>query len=335
MSHPTDLARQAIRAAVKIRDRLTAPAWTQGLEHLPRREWDTVHKTLWRLRQAESRGWHAAGREVLSDLDHHLLTLVVRLQAFRTQLAAPLPASRVASASQTAADLAALEDEFERVQIDLGEKTVTVQTEPIVLEEVWLGPFDICLYWERIGVRRAYEVIAKDPQPPSANDEVTHPHVLNNQLCEGEATHPIQASLAGGRIFDFFLLVRQTLETYNSASPYVPLRDWQGTHCQDCGWSLHEDDASRCATCDGQLCGECSTYCHGCGDYYCRQCCATCSACERFFCNQCLVDPPEAASRLCTHCHKKEEEEPHEHESPDDTPTAVYALCLGQAAAAA
>jgi len=334
MSLPTGLARQAIRAAVKIRERLTAPAWTEGLEHVPRREWETVRQAHWRLRQAESRGWSAAGREVLSDLDHHLMTLVARLQAFRTQLAAPLPASRVSSSRHIAADLAALEDEFERVQIDLGEKTVTVQTEPIVLEDLWLGPFDICLWWERIGVRRAYEVIAKDPQPPSGNDDVTHPHVRSNLLCEGEAAAPIQASLAGGRLFDFFLLVRQTLETYNSASPYVALRDWQGRRCLDCGWNLDEDDASRCATCEGQLCGECSTYCEGCGEYFCRECSAACSACERSFCNHCLVDPPEAANRLCANCHKKEEES-HDNEPPDDAPAAIYPLCLGQAAAAA
>ncbi len=334
MSSPTGLSRQAVRAAVKIREQLCAPAWTQGLENLPRDEWETLRKSLWRLRQVESRGWRAAGRELLSDIDYQSLRLINQLQTFRTQLALPARTNRIATASQIAADLVALENEFESVQIDLRGKTVTVQTEPIVLEELWLGPFDICLTWERIGVRRAYEVIAKEPQTPSNDEDVTHPHVRGNLLCEGDAARPIQASLAGGLLFDFFLLVRQTLETYNSSSPYVALKHWNGTRCQDCGWGMDEDDASSCDACGGHLCSECSRYCEKCGQFFCRACSASCSACDRIFCRSCLVDPPEAFSRLCAGCHQKEEES-HDAEPADDTPPAVLSLCLGQAAAAA
>ncbi len=334
MPTPTGLPRQAIRAAIKIHERLMAPAWNPGLENLPRGEWETLRKSLWRLRKVESRGWRAAGQELLSDIDYQSTLLISQLQTFRTQLALPARNSQVATASQIAADLVALESEFESVQIDPRGKTVTVQTEPIVLEELWLGPFDICLTWERIGVRRAYEVIAKEPQTPGNNEDVTHPHVRGNLLCEGDAARPLQAALAGGLLFDFFLLVRQTLETYNSASPYVAIKNWSGSRCRDCGWALDDDDVSTCNACDGQLCGECSTYCEGCGDYFCHECSGSCNACQRTFCFTCLADSPEAFRRLCARCHKKEEES-HDAEPSDDAAAAVHALCLGQAAAAA
>ncbi len=334
MPIPNGLPRQAVRAAVKIHERLMAPAWTQGLENLPRGEWEMLRKSLWRLRQVESRGWLAAGRELLSDIDYQSLLLINQLQTFRTQLAVPARNSRIATASQIAADLVALENEFESVQINLRGKTVTVQTQPIVLEELWLGSFDICLSWERIGVRRAYEVIAKEPQTPSNDEDVTHPHVRGNLLCEGDAARPIQASLAGGLLFDFFLLVRQTLETYNSSSPYVSLKNWNGSRCQDCGWGMDEDDSSTCDACDGHLCGECSSYCEACGQYFCHECSSSCNACERTFCFSCLADPPEALRRLCAGCRKKEEDS-HDVEPSDDTAAAVHAVCLGQAAAAA
>ena len=333
MTTASEFARQTLRAAVKIHQQLFAPSWAAYLDSFPLVPWDRLRTTFWRLRKVESRGWRAAAADVLQDVDHQARQLVQHLDAFRALLPVAPKASRIAPPGQIAADLAALEDEFEGIQIDLKARTLTVRTEPIELEDLWLGPFDIRLSWERIGVRRAYEVIAKDPQRPSRDEEVTHPHVRNNQLCEGEASVPIKNSLATGRILDFFLLVRQTLQTYNGASPYVAVEDWNGTRCTDCGYSMDADDASSCETCDERICSECSVYCRGCGRYVCNECSGQCTECEHNFCQSCLAVSPEALRCLCAACRKKEEES-READQSNDPPPADDAVCVGQAAAA-
>jgi hypothetical protein len=334
MTTPLEFARQTVRAAVKIHERLSTPAWSAHLERFPDADWDRLRTAVWRLKKVRSRGWHVAAANLFEDIDYQAAQVIRSLEAFRTLVPSAPKASRIAPPSQIAADLAVLPDEFESVQIDLNGRTVSVRTEPLELESLWLGPFDICLWWERIGVRHAYEVIAKDPQRPCRDEEVTHPHVRSNLLCEGDATLPIKAALAGGRLLDFFVLVHQTLQTYNSGSPYVAVEEWNGIRCPDCGYSMDEDSACRCEACDSQLCSECTMYCRSCDRYVCSECSGECSACQRAYCQSCLTDPPQAFRRLCAGCRKKEEEE-HEDQACDDPAPAADAVCLGQAAAAA
>jgi hypothetical protein len=331
-----NLARNCLRAAVKIHERLMVPCWTTYLDCWPSHEWERLRNLLWRLRKVQSRGWQAAARDVLTSVQFETLLLVDKLKAFRKQLPPLHSQSHLLTPSQIAADLAALENEFESVQIDLKARTVTVRTDPIELEGLWLGPFDIRLWWERIGVRRPYEVIATSPQRPNVDEEVTHPHVRDNLLCEGEATVSIKSALAGGRVFDFFLLVRQTLQTYNSASPYVAIEEWEGARCGDCGLSMHGDDASSCDACDARICNDCSLYCRDCDRYACSECSGQCAECENTFCQTCLADPPEAERRLCAGCRKLQvAEEPDDAEASDDTSLAADAVCVGEVAAAA
>jgi hypothetical protein len=326
--------RQATRAAIKIHERLLVPAWSRCLEYWPPAQWERLRTLLWRLRKVQSRGWQAAAREVIADVEFETQLLMSKLKTFHKELGALPKQSRMCSPGQIAADLAALADEFASVRIDLQARTITVQTEPIELEGLWLGPFDICLWWERLGVRRPYEVIAIKPQRPRKDEQVTHPHVRDNQLCEGDAVGPIKGALADGRLFDFFVLVRQTLETYNSASPYVSIDDWQGIRCHDCGSHLDTDDACTCETCDGQICDGCTISCHDCGRYACNDCTGVCSTCDFSFCHHCLADPREAAIRLCAGCRKKEEEEPDDPQC-DAAALAILPVCVGQVAAAA
>jgi hypothetical protein len=137
--------------------------------------------------------------------------------------------TRLAPPSEIAADLAALGGEFPEVALDLAERNVSVVTEPIELEGIALGRFRICLYWLQLYQTRAYEVIALEPTPASENDAVTHPHVYDKLLCPGEGALPIQAALAEGRMWDFFTLVNQILQTYNAGSAHIPLNRWAGT----------------------------------------------------------------------------------------------------------
>ena len=121
--------------------------------------------------------------------------------------------------------------EFPEVSIDKAEQTLSVLTEPIDLQGTHLGPFRIVLRWNRLRQRRSYDVEASEPNPAQGEEEITHPHVQGRQLCEGEGAICIKAALSQGRIFDFFLLVKQILETYNPSSAYISLDRWNGVAC--------------------------------------------------------------------------------------------------------
>jgi hypothetical protein len=334
MTTPITFRRQALRAAVKIHERLIVPSWTKCLDRLPRGEWENLRTTLWRLNQVESRGWRTAAMQLLQDVDYHSRLLSNQLEMFRAQLPRPVRTSAMSAPGQIAADLAALADEFEDAQIDLKERTITVRTEPIELEDLWLGSFDIRLWWERIGVRRTYEVIAKDPQRPTKDESVTHPHVRDNLLCEGDGALPIKAALVSGRVFDFFVLVRQTLGTYNGSSPYVAIEEWNGFRCPDCGCRLDADDASSCERCDDRVCSECSTWCRSCDQSFCSSCTGQCAECEDTFCDVCLTKDARTRRLLCKTCleqgARNDDDDDQGHAAP-----AADALCLGETAAAA
>src|SRR5690606_3706651 len=106
------------------------------------------------------------------------------------------------------------------IQFDPKWSRVTVVTDDIQLEGIPLGPFKIKLDWSRLGDSQPYEVIAVEANPASSSDDVTHPHVQDNRLCEGDGRQALQKALAQGRLFDFFVLVRQILTTYNPSSAY-------------------------------------------------------------------------------------------------------------------
>jgi hypothetical protein len=108
-----------------------------------------------------------------------------------------------------------LSAEFDEVQIDLTNKCVAVETLPIVLQDIDLGPFRVVLEWTKLRHDRPYQVIALEPNPAAGKSDETHPHVRDDELCEGDGQPSIRQALHQGRILDFFLLVRQILENYN------------------------------------------------------------------------------------------------------------------------
>jgi hypothetical protein len=44
----------------------------------------------------------------------------------------------------------------------------------------------------------AYRVIAKDAHPAESRENVTHPHVMDEVLCEGDGKHGIRRALSEG-----------------------------------------------------------------------------------------------------------------------------------------
>ena len=101
------------------------------------------------------------------------------------------------------------------------DRTLSVQTDDIELHDEYLGPFEIRLDLAAIGQpdpRRTYKVIAVDPHPAAGDDGITHPHVSDEKLCEGEASLAIRNALKGGRLGDFSAGGWRVGGTYNPGS---------------------------------------------------------------------------------------------------------------------
>jgi hypothetical protein len=187
-------------------------------------------------------------------------------------------------------ELRQLQEEFGPLKISADTNTIAATTDDITLQGLYLGAFLIELHLDRLTDRQdvsAFECLALDPQPASTSADTTHPHVKDNALCAGDATAAISQALGTGRIADAFMLVRSVLQHYNPQSPYVPLQDWRGVPCGDCGDATDAEDLCRCEDCDCDCCQGCIRYCH---------------ACERNCCSGCLEHDDANDRRLCSNC---------------------------------
>jgi hypothetical protein len=267
--------------------------------------WFGTRKTLTTEQKAQAAGSFGAEADCLSagkkllDTRHENYKAVtaVRGRAVRDSLRAP-PPSPFASPAEIFADLLAIDQEFDEFAWNGKDHTIAVSTPPIAFDDVPLGRFWIELRWQSLRPLRlgCYHVVAREPNPAGTDESVTHPHVQDEFLCEGEAQGSIHRALSQGRLLDFFVLVRCVLDTYNSASPYVPIEDWGGIRCGDCDVPVPRDEISRCCACSTRLCGECCSLCSGCDDEYCSECISRCAACDERCCSACLS--------ACTHCGK-------------------------------
>ena len=243
--------------------------------------------------------------EELADLLRLLPGIVEQLSPLIPQNSDILPVAELVK------ELEHLEDEFPQWRYDPKAGELIVVTEPITLEEMNFGPFEIRLAIDHLGEgggrarHGSYKVVALEPRPASSNEAVTHPHVSDEQLCEGDATTPLRAALAEGRIGDFFILVKCVLETYNSASPYVALDQWEGYSCHECGSTTSEDDTYYCEGCDHDYCSECTSYCRCCDNSRCGSCLENCPSCGKRICSECLLTCDECESRCCKSCLKE------------------------------
>lgn len=348
MTDESKSRRQRHRAALRIHDHLSRTHLTAGLVDVTALEWHEIQSTATRLQYALARGWLVAAESLLNDLGYKVRQFERQLQTFRDQLPRSFSAELRSPPREISADLLALQQEFDHFTLDLKEQTLSVWTAPIDLEGVSLGAFRIVLRWNRIGQGKSYEVEATEPNPAEGNEDITHPHVRDQLLCEGEGTAPIRAALSQGRLLDFFTLVRQTLETYNAESAHVPLDRWNGVNCGDCGWRMSSEERGSCERCDAPLCGECSGGCQNCDSAICGSCTSPCVDCGDYFCSSCLKSTA-SGQFSCANCLEAQQEQQHDSEddfTADDSsamsdaaearaapsPLAVQPLCLGQAA---
>ncbi|MFA5866333.1 MAG: hypothetical protein WC975_16800 [Phycisphaerae bacterium] len=86
-------------------------------------------------------------------------------------------------------ELLQVQDEFEEFSFDFTENLLSVDTQPVELDGLYLGSFQIQLevknLWRHYN-QASYYVFARDPHTASSNNEVTHPHVSSDRLCEGD-----------------------------------------------------------------------------------------------------------------------------------------------------
>jgi len=274
----------------------------ERLGTLPDRR-EVLAKARKRLAICAERGYDHAARRCLVGVESALRDLAHHLQEVqRTPWADSL---LVPSMRDLLQDLRQLEDEFGGVKYKPQDKTVSVTTDPITLEDVALGPFEIILHLQTLADAQrgaTYEVLALNPNPAASNDAVTHPHVSDGSMCPGDGGAAIQAALRSGRICDFFVMVRSVLTHYNPGSPFVRLEDWHGVSCYDCGYVMDPDDSRWCRSCENDFCSDCASYCICCDQTTCNGCLEECAACAEQACKACMSECPDCGRRLCRLC---------------------------------
>ena len=224
-----------------------------------------------------------------ADLVNELDSLQQAIERLSCQLQEELRQRPFAGDSDLYRDLVALAEEFAAVEYRDAQKLLCLTTAPLSLEGIDLGPFEIRLDCRGRDSLPSYKVIALAPNPASSNADVTHPHINDGQLCEGDGRRAIASALAEGRLFDFFTIVNQLLHTYAEGRAYVELDSWYGVACQDCGGTVDEEERYCCSRCDQTICGDCTTSCGRCGEAFCCNCTTCCPDCEQPFCSSCLL----------------------------------------------
>lgn len=340
-----------MRLAVALHDQLQIQLDQTVPITLPVTTWERCQTLQHQISLAHQRGWSRTSGRMRRDLKMVLNQLQVELITTDRTLSALEPEAMVQKPSDIYRDLIALREEFDNVRYERPERFLAATTEPIQLEDIYLGEFEIRLDLHNLAIGQlpSYRVIALDPHPSTPNDCVTHPHVQDESLCEGEGHHTIRHALQQGRVLDFFVIVGNLLRTYNPGSPFVSLASWNGLACSDCGTFMSDDEQWTCEKCETNICGECHYTCPHCAYSYCSDCVIRCEDCDEHYCGTCLTPCSRCQTETCrdclddnercSHCHDQESEEETKQQfntgSGDDSPASfvkVHTNRLGQAA---
>jgi hypothetical protein len=255
------------------------------------------------FRKAIEKGWLIGADDIKSRINRNLNDFSYYLQRFKELVNTDemvLP-----KLSDVYAELVQIEQEFGDIKFDPEEKAISITTEPVTLEDIPFGPFEVRLYIGQINKLYSdtpYRMIALEPNPAGANDSVTHPHVSDERLCEGDGHVAIRNAIEQGRFCDFFTLVVNILQTYNPDSPYISLDDWEGVSCYDCGCTVSDEDRYYCEYCDRDYCPQCSTYCQKCDTTICLGCAYECPSCNEPVCQNCTAKCKDCEETFCVDC---------------------------------
>lgn len=330
-------SRRRWRCAVRIARALTIAFHERQQVLLPERWFQQARDLAARHELVRSRGWAAAADQLRWQLllrVQWLQTELKLLQQTLQMLQTPMPAP---SAADVYRELVALEQEFERVDIAPQSTRLTVITERIILRGIDFGPFELVWNWSAISGEDELRARALEPCRPNDREDVTHPHVQDHQLCEGEASLPLEQALRSGRLCDYFAILQQTLKTYNPSSPYVHLEDWFSRRCSSCNDTMDECDESDCHACGEILCCDCIACCAECHASTCRSCLDACPECHRDICASCQPEGGFCRGVCCDSCQTAKDQ--NETDTADDEEkdsgtdaagAAVQSVCLGE-----
>ena len=279
---------------------------------------------------AVEKSWFGAAEKVKTRVNRNLNDFSYHLQQFRNL--ADSEEIKLPKLAVIFADLMQIEEEFGELSFDLKERTISVTTDPIMLEDISFGSFEIKLFIDEMSKlfsESPYRVIALAPNPAATDENVTHPHVNSERLCEGDGVVAIRKAIEQGRLCDFYTMVINILQTYNPDSPYVAISDWDGVCCYDCGYTVSDDERYYCEDCERDYCSQCSTYCQFCDTTIClgcsfecpdcqkpvcQRCTATCNECEETVCNDCVTE-----KGTCKNCIKQRKEDQNEEHKENKT----------------
>jgi len=256
-----------------------------------------------KIRKALQKNWISAAKHLQQQNLRLIDDLSYTINKTKQFAAKPLP--ELPAISSIFADLRQIEQDCGKLNFDFEQDKIFVETEDIYLEDLYLGAFKIELRLDMLPELHKtlpYYCIALDPQYPVTSDDVTHPHVSNNILCEGDGATTIKTALEEGRLCDFFCIVTNILKTYNPDSPYVSLHDWSGIACYDCGYICDNENRYYCASCENDFCDSCSSYCRVCDEIICLGCGGQCPHCEEFICPSCINECSLFGSKCCHSC---------------------------------
>lgn len=296
------LARIAIRFCKRLSPQWSTDDLRNGLQRLAD-DLELARGLVRRIDRCGARGWHLAQRRLLAQLEPKLAELMQDVGVARDAHAALRTAGP--ALGTIVAELAQAEQEFSGLRYDLDTRVLSVETEPIDLEGVWLGPFQIAINLRDLEPDRPFKslrVIALEPNAAGGSSEVTHPHVSSDLLCPGDGSAALARALQAGRVFDLFQIVESILKTYNPASAYVKLEDWDGERCADCDYPLHEDNSFWCESCQCSYCDDCTSCCAVCDECFCNGCLTQCPHCDRGTCSSCMTTCGQCENPVCNDC---------------------------------
>lgn len=291
-----------LRAAAMIHARLRRSDQRFCAASLPADSWRNILKLTGQIDCAQDRGWRLAAHRQVTVLLEELEALQGSIAKLADQLREHTRPRTIASPLEIYRDLAALSTEFRGLGCGLEEKLISLTTEPIVLEGIPLGQFQIRLDIGQLPDVQHYSIVALEPNPARSDSSITHPHINDEELCAGDGLRAIRAALAAGRLYDFFSIVNQTLHTYAAGRAYVDLDNWYGRPCHDCGSTVDEDERYSCYRCEEILCGDCGCGCCDCNQLCCNNCAANCPRCERMICYACLQACRQCGTDVCRDC---------------------------------
>src|SRR5262249_3875561 len=154
-----------MRLALAIHGRLAASQAGEVSIEMPLQAWQGCVDLIRQIRRAKLRSWHLAAKAVADELIYEIPSVLHELTAMQDRLKSQTSELRISSVTDVYQDLVALDEEFEELEYSSDICSLCVTTEPIILQGVYLGPFEIQLKIRRASANTegSYSVVAKDP----------------------------------------------------------------------------------------------------------------------------------------------------------------------------